>query len=156
ECRGRGARRLDRGDLADAQRPRLERPLLPRNTSLPAQRPGADAGKACRMIRLRYADEWVGLLVVLAVVLMVAAALHAAVLSAVFRPAAPLRILLPQEGVAGLSKGANVEVLGTKAGTVRQVVIKPDQQMYAEADIDDQARAFLRRDSHAVIRRQFG
>jgi phospholipid/cholesterol/gamma-HCH transport system substrate-binding protein len=108
------------------------------------------------MIRLRYADEWVGLLVVLAVVLLVAAALHAAVLSAWFRPASTLRILLPQEGVAGLSRGANVEVLGTKAGTIRQVVIKPDQQMYAEADIDDQARAFLRRDSHAVIRRQFG
>jgi phospholipid/cholesterol/gamma-HCH transport system substrate-binding protein len=108
------------------------------------------------MMRLRHADEWVGLLVVLAVVLLLAAALHAGVLSAWFRPASSLRVLLPQEGVAGLSQGANVEVLGTKAGTVRRVVINPDQQMYAEADIDDQARAFIRRDSQAVIRRQFG
>jgi phospholipid/cholesterol/gamma-HCH transport system substrate-binding protein len=108
------------------------------------------------MIRLRYADELVGLLVLLAIALLVAAALQAGVLSRWFRPASSLRVLLPQEGVAGLSRGADVEVLGTKAGTVRRVVINPDQQMYAEADIDDQARAFIRRDSQAVIRRQFG
>jgi len=28
--------------------------------------------------------------------------------------------------------------------------------MYAEADVDDQARAFIRRDSRALIRRRYG
>ena len=108
------------------------------------------------MIRLRHTDEWVGLLVVAAVAVFIGVALQAGVLRDWFRPASTLRIMLPAAGVAGLSEGADVEVLGTRAGTVRRVVIDPSQQMYAEAEIDDQARAFIRRDSTAVIRRRFG
>jgi phospholipid/cholesterol/gamma-HCH transport system substrate-binding protein len=67
-----------------------------------------------------------------------------------------LRIVLPETGVAGLSVGADVEVLGTHAGVIRRVVISPNQQMYAEAEIDDQARAFIRRDSQGTIRRRYG
>jgi phospholipid/cholesterol/gamma-HCH transport system substrate-binding protein len=108
------------------------------------------------MIRLRYMDEWVGFLVVLSVLVFLGVALQAGVLRDWFRPVSTLRIVLPESGVAGLSVGADVEVLGTKAGTIRRVVIDPSQQMYAEADIDDQATAFIRRDSKAVIRRRFG
>jgi phospholipid/cholesterol/gamma-HCH transport system substrate-binding protein len=108
------------------------------------------------MIRLRYMDEWIGLLVVLAIVVFVGVALQAGVLRDWFRPVETLRIVLPETGVAGLSVGAEVEVLGTRAGTIRRVVIEPNQQMYAEAEIDEQATAFIRRDSTAVIRRRFG
>jgi phospholipid/cholesterol/gamma-HCH transport system substrate-binding protein len=55
-----------------------------------------------------------------------------------------------------LSVGADVEVLGIHMGSVRRIVINPGQQIYAEAEIDDQARAFIRRDSQAIIRRRFG
>ena len=108
------------------------------------------------MIRLRHADEWVGLLVVAALVLFAAAILHAGVLRDWFRPVSHLRIVLPAAGVAGLAVGADVEILGTHAGVVRQIVISPTRQMYAEADIDNQARAFIRRDSRATIRRRYG
>jgi phospholipid/cholesterol/gamma-HCH transport system substrate-binding protein len=108
------------------------------------------------MIRLRYADEWVGLLVVAAVVAFLGAILHAGVLRDWFRPVSYLRIVLPETGVAGLSVGADVEVLGTHAGVIRRVVISPNQQMYAEAEIEDQARAFIRRDSQGTIRRRYG
>ena len=108
------------------------------------------------MIRLRYADEWVGLLVVAAVAAFLGAILHAGVLRDWFRPVSYLRIVLPETGVAGLSVGADVEVLGTHAGVIRRVVISPNQQMYAEADIDDQARAFIHRDSQGTIRRRYG
>jgi phospholipid/cholesterol/gamma-HCH transport system substrate-binding protein len=73
-----------------------------------------------------------------------------------FQPVSYLRIVLPEAGVAGLSVGADVEVLGTHAGVIRRVVISPNQQMYAEAEIDDQARAFIRRDSQGTIRRRYG
>ncbi len=106
--------------------------------------------------RLRQADEVVGLLVLGAVVLFLAAALQAGVLREWLRPSATLRILLPEAGVAGLSVGAEMEVLGTKAGTVRRVVIEPNQRMYAEVQVEDQARVFIRRDSAAVIRKRFG
>jgi phospholipid/cholesterol/gamma-HCH transport system substrate-binding protein len=108
------------------------------------------------MIRLRYADEWVGLLVVAAVAAFLGAILQAGVLRDWFRPVSDLRIVLPETGVAGLSVGADVEVLGTHAGVIRRVVISPNQQMYAEAEIDDQARAFIRRDSQGTIRRRYG
>ena len=108
------------------------------------------------MIRLRHADEWVGVLVVVAVALFLGVILHAGLLRDWFRPVSHLRIVLPEAGVAGLSVGAEVEILGTQAGTVRRIVISPSQQMYADAEIDDQARAFVRRDSHALIRRRYG
>ncbi len=108
------------------------------------------------MIRLRHTDEWVGLIVVVAVVLFLGAMLQAGLLRDWFRPVSVLRILLPEAGVGGLSVGAEVEVLGTQAGKVRRIVIDPDQRMYAEAEIDDQARAFMRRDSKIVIRRRYG
>jgi phospholipid/cholesterol/gamma-HCH transport system substrate-binding protein len=108
------------------------------------------------MIRWRHADEWVGLLVVVAVAAFLGAILHAGVLRDWFRPVSYLRIVLPEAGVAGLSVGADVEVLGTHAGVIRRVVIRPNQQMYAEAEIDDQARAFIRRDSQGTIRRRYG
>jgi phospholipid/cholesterol/gamma-HCH transport system substrate-binding protein len=108
------------------------------------------------MIRLRHADEWVGLLVVVGVAVFLGAILHAGVLRDWFRPVSYLRIVLPETGVAGLSVGADVEVLGTRAGVIRRVVISPNQQMYAEAEIDDQARAFIRRDSQGTIRRRYG
>jgi phospholipid/cholesterol/gamma-HCH transport system substrate-binding protein len=70
------------------------------------------------MIRTRYMDEWVGVLVLLSVVLFFGVALQAGVLRDWFKPVSILRILLPEAGVGGLSVGADVEVLGTKAGTI--------------------------------------
>jgi phospholipid/cholesterol/gamma-HCH transport system substrate-binding protein len=105
------------------------------------------------VIRLRNTDQWVGFLVVLAVIAFLGAVLHAGLLSEWFRPVSALRIVLPEAGVGGLAAGADVEVLGSQFGTVRRIVIDPSQQ---EVEIDDQARAFIRRDSHAVIRRRFG
>jgi len=108
------------------------------------------------MIRLRNTDEWVGLLVLLAIAAFVGGVLQAGLLRDWFRPVSTLRILLPEAGTGGLAVGAGVEVLGTHAGVIKRIVIDPRQRMYAEAEIDDQARAFIRRDSAAVIRREFG
>lgn len=108
------------------------------------------------MIRLRHTDEWIGLLVVVAVLIFIGAMLEAGVLSTWFRPVGHLRIVLPQSGVGGLAAGADIQVLGIRSGTVRRIVLNPNQQMYAEADIDRQAEPFIRRDSKAVIRRTFG
>ena len=108
------------------------------------------------MIRLRHTDELVGLMVVVASLLFLGAVLESGVLHDWFRPVSHLRIVLPESGVGGLAVGDDVEVLGIHAGTIRRIVLNPDQQMHAEADIDLQAEPFIRRDSQAVIRRRFG
>jgi phospholipid/cholesterol/gamma-HCH transport system substrate-binding protein len=108
------------------------------------------------MIRLRHTDEWIGLLVIFTVALFVGAALDVGVLRNWFRPSATLRIILPATGVSGLAPGAEIEILGIQMGNVRRVVVQPNEQMYAEAAIDQQAEPFIRRDSQAVIRRRFG
>jgi phospholipid/cholesterol/gamma-HCH transport system substrate-binding protein len=104
---------------------------------------------------LRNTDEWVGLLVVLTVILFIAATLHAGLLSDWFRQTENLRIMLPETGSQGLSAGADIQILGTRVGTVQRVVVDPNR-MYAEAQLDEQATAFIRRDSQAVVKKQFG
>ncbi len=104
----------------------------------------------------RYVNEAVGALVLLSLVLFIGAILQAGVLRQWFNPPLSLRVLLPADGVAGLSAGAEVEVLGTRAGTVQRIIIDPSQQMHAEVALEPGMRAFVRRDSQAFIRKRFG
>jgi phospholipid/cholesterol/gamma-HCH transport system substrate-binding protein len=105
---------------------------------------------------LRHTNELVGLLVVLSVVLFIAAVLHAGVLGDWFRPTTKLRVLLPEAGSQGLGAGSDIEVLGTRIGAVRRIVVDPSQRLYAEAELDEQATGFIRRDSQAVVKKRFG
>src|SRR6185436_6957728 len=73
-----------------------------------------------------------------------------------FQPALTLRILLPDTGVPGLALGADVQVMGTRAGEIRRIVIDPSQKMHAEVRIEPQMKPFIRRDSKVSVRRQFG
>jgi len=75
------------------------------------------------MIGLRHTDEWVGALVLLAAAIFLGVILQAGVLRDWFRPVSHLRVVLPEAGAAGLSVGADVEILGTQMGTVRRIVI---------------------------------
>jgi phospholipid/cholesterol/gamma-HCH transport system substrate-binding protein len=108
------------------------------------------------MIRLRHTDEFVGFLVLLAVLVLVGAILEAGLLGRWFQPTSTLHIVLPATGGGGLVAGADIEVLGTHAGTVRRIIINPNQGMYAEAEIDNQVRSLIPRDSTAIIKRRFG
>jgi phospholipid/cholesterol/gamma-HCH transport system substrate-binding protein len=65
-------------------------------------------------------------------------------------------VLLPEQGSAGLGEGAAVEVLGTHAGTVRRITVQRDRRLSAEVRVEKQATTFIRQDSTAVIRKQFG
>ena len=105
---------------------------------------------------LRNTDELVGLLVITCIGVFIAGALHAGLLSDWFRHTNELRIMLPETGSQGLAPGADIQVLGTRVGTVRRIVVDPSQRMYAEAELDEQATGYIRRDSKAVVKKQFG
>lgn len=109
-----------------------------------------------RLLRLRHTDEWVGALVVLALALFFGAIFEAGVLRRWLRPDLELRIVLPQAGFGGLAAGADIDVLGTHGGSVREIVLNPNGELYALATIERQAEAFIQRDSAATIRLRYG
>ena len=135
-----GARPGRRGHLADPQPHDLGQSAVPGDPS-PAARPsGPVRDQGGRMIRLRHTDEWVGALVIAAVALLLIAALQAGVLRDWFKPTAELRLVLPAAGVGGLEVGADVEILGTRAGRV-----DADRARSRSADVRACSRSTSRR-----------
>jgi phospholipid/cholesterol/gamma-HCH transport system substrate-binding protein len=68
-----------------------------------------------------------------------------------------LRILLPEDGTGGLEEGADVRVLGLRAGTVRGITFGPQRRLVADVLLDrPEARDFIRRDSSVSIRQRPG
>ena len=104
----------------------------------------------------RYANQLVGVMVLLAVLIFAVAFLFSGRVRQWIDPGARLKVILPSDGLFGLSEGATIEILGTKAGQVRRIVIDPNQQMYADAQIQSNMKGFVRADSSAVIRKRYG
>jgi phospholipid/cholesterol/gamma-HCH transport system substrate-binding protein len=106
--------------------------------------------------RFRYANQAVGILVILTVLIFGAAFLFSGQVREWLDPGERIKVILPSDGLFGLSEGAEVEILGTKAGKVLRIVINPDQQMHADVQIESDMKAFVRRDSTAAIHKRFG
>ncbi|WP_225197754.1 MlaD family protein [Gluconobacter oxydans] len=100
----------------------------------------------------RYADEWVGLLVLAAIVMFSVAVVEAGFLRQWLTPEKKLHFVLPESGVAGLAIGNDIEVMGVHAGEIRRLKLNETGRMYAEGDLDPQFANFIRQDSTAIIR----
>jgi phospholipid/cholesterol/gamma-HCH transport system substrate-binding protein len=74
----------------------------------------------------RYASEIVGTLVLVALIVFVLALFVGGRIDEWLNPGLTVRVVMPSEGLYGLSEGASAEILGTKAGQVRRIVIQPD------------------------------
>jgi phospholipid/cholesterol/gamma-HCH transport system substrate-binding protein len=109
-----------------------------------------------RVAGFRYANEAVGALVLVTVLMFVIALVQAGRIREWFDPGIKIKVILPDEGLFGLTTGATVEILGTKAGEVRRIVLDPAQAMHAEIYVRKAMLGFVRRDSQAIIRKQFG
>lgn len=107
-------------------------------------------------VGFRYTNEVVGALVLVAVLIFVVAVVQGGRIREWFNPSATIKVIMPDDGLFGLIEGARVEILGTHAGEVRRIVINPNQRMHAELSVRKAMLAFLRRDSQATIRKQFG
>ena len=106
--------------------------------------------------RFRYANQAVGAFVILTVIIFGAAFLFSGQVREWLEPGERIKVILPSDGLFGLSEGADVEVLGTRAGKVLRIVINPDRKMHADVQIQSDMKPFVRRDSSAVIRKRFG
>jgi ABC-type transporter Mla subunit MlaD len=90
------------------------------------------------------------------VLIFVLALVQAGRLREWFDPGATIKVILPAEGLFGLTQGAQVDLLGTRAGEVRRIVLAPDRPLHAEIYVRKAMLAFVRRDSQAIIRKQCG
>jgi len=104
----------------------------------------------------RFVSSRVGILLLVTLAVFVLAVLQAGVVKDAFKSVETLRVILPDTGLGGLSANSPVEILGTSAGKVVKVVISPSEKFHAEVEIDKAMIPFVRRDSTAVIRKQFG
>ena len=105
--------------------------------------------------KFRYTNEAVGFFVLIALLIFVAGLIYSGQVRKWFNPGETLKAVLPDEGLFGLTEGSIVEILGTKAGEVRGIVINPDQKIHANVRIDSDMAVFVRSDSRATIRRTF-
>ena len=109
-----------------------------------------------RRLASRYSHQAVGLLVLTAMALFIAAIFGSGQMQHWINPGARLKVILPASGLFGLAEGGAVQILGINAGKVEKIIIDPAQQIYAEVLITHELKTFVRRDSRAIIRRQFG
>lgn len=109
-----------------------------------------------QLSKFRYTNEAVGLFVLVALLIFVAGLVYSGRVREWFNPGKTLRIVLPDDGLSGLAKGSSVEILGTKAGEVRDILINPSETMHADVRIESEMAVFVRSDSKATIRKTFG
>jgi phospholipid/cholesterol/gamma-HCH transport system substrate-binding protein len=106
--------------------------------------------------RERYRHVLLGAFVLIALGLFVLGTLQSNAVREWLNPSKELRLVMPDEGLFGLSQGAKIEILGTPAGSVTRIVIDPNEKVHAQARIDPSMSPFVRRDSKAIIRKTFG
>lgn len=101
--------------------------------------------------KFRYANEISGCFVLLLVLLFIFAMLFAGKVQGWLTPNRTVEITIPEGGSEGLREGAEVEVLGTRVGSVE--VIRPEGgDLVAKLKIrDDYFKEYLREDSVAVL-----
>ena len=109
-----------------------------------------------RQPKFRYTNETVGLFVLISLLIFVVGLVYSGQVRKWFNPEETLKVVLPDERLFGLSVGSKVEILGTKAGEVIDIVINPDEKIHANVRIDSEMAVFVRSDSRAFIRKTFG
>jgi phospholipid/cholesterol/gamma-HCH transport system substrate-binding protein len=106
--------------------------------------------------QFRHVNEITGTFVILVVLVLIAALVWAAYSQRWFRGTVTLRIVLPEAGAAGIRQGSEVYFLGTLVGTVSDVIVAPTGRMEARTSIRSDFFRFVREDSSAVVKKQFG
>lgn len=104
----------------------------------------------------RYASEIVGTFVLVALVIFILALFVGGRVDQWLNPGLDIRVVMPSQGLFGLSRGAKVEILGSSAGEVRDIVIQPDESIYVNAHVIADMSDFVRRDSQVTIKKRFG
>lgn len=106
--------------------------------------------------KFRHVNEITGTVVLVIVAILIAAVVWTARSQRWFRSRVPLQIVLPEAGAAGIRPGSEVYFLGTRVGTVSDVLVDEAGRMKARANMRRDFFRFVRADSAAVVKKKFG
>ena len=106
--------------------------------------------------KFRRVNEITGTFVLVVVAVLVAAVVWTGHTQRWFKSRVSLRIVLPEDGAAGIRQGSEVYFLGTLVGSVSDVIVETTGRMEARANIRRDFFRFVRADSSAVIKKKFG
>jgi len=106
--------------------------------------------------KFRYVNEIVGVFVLTIVGALIVGMFFVGRTQGWFEPKYSLRVRFPEAGAEGVQKGAEVIILGTRVGSVEQILVKDDGSMEGMIIIQGPFARFVRSDSRAIIKRQFG
>jgi phospholipid/cholesterol/gamma-HCH transport system substrate-binding protein len=106
--------------------------------------------------KFRHVNAITGTFVLIVLAVLIAAVVFAGRSQRWFIGNVTLRIILPEEGAAGIRQGSEVYFLGTLMGTVSDVIVDTTGRMEARAHIRSDFFLFVRADSSAVVKKKFG
>ena len=110
-----------------------------------------------KRFQFRHVNEITGTFVILVVVVLIAGLVWTGRSQRWFKSNVNLRIVLPEDGAAGIRQGSEVYFLGTLVGSVAGVeVVDEKGRMEARAKIRRDFFLFIRADSSGVIKKKFG
>ena len=107
-------------------------------------------------LKVRRANEIVGLFILLALAISMAAVLFGPRTQGWFTPTRTLAIHLPPEGSLGLRQGSDVQILGSVVGSVDDIVVTQAGEVIAKVNVRGNFIRFVRNDSRAIIRKPLG
>ena len=117
---------------------------------------GDGAIQSSGRFKFRRVDEITGTFVLVVIALLIAVVVWTGHSQRWFKGRVDLRIVLPEDGAAGIRQGSEVYFLGTLVGSVSDVNVDAAGRMEAEASIRRDFFRFVRTDSSAVIKKKFG
>jgi phospholipid/cholesterol/gamma-HCH transport system substrate-binding protein len=104
--------------------------------------------------KFRRVNEITGTFVLIVVILVVAALFMAGRAQRWFAPSHDITVLLPEAGAFGLAAGADVNVMGVRAGWIKRIEVE-NTRLLARATIDAKFRPLVRTDSVVELQRAF-
>ena len=107
-------------------------------------------------LKVRRVNEIVGLFILTAFAISIAAVFLGPRTQGWFTPTRTLAIHLPPEGSLGLRSGSDVQILGSVVGSVGDIVVTDAGQMIAKVSVRGNFIRFVREDSRAIIRKPLG
>lgn len=106
--------------------------------------------------KFRRVNEITGTFVLLIAALLIGALIWTGHSQRWFKSNVTLRIILPEDGAAGIRQGSEVYFLGTRVGSVGDVLVDMAGRMEAHVSIRRDFFRFIRNDSSALVKKKFG